>query len=107
MLVLSCYTGIRSRLSSGERVQMQLRGEIFLELEGQCVSEGVLTVRTFYGVKAQELGRSEPETLAWLMLLELVREEKGREGWSANLHRKSDRPPLLRGGLEARSTDVP
>ena len=33
---------------------------------------------TIYGSKTTELGQSPPETLAWLMMLEIVREETAR-----------------------------
>jgi len=33
---------------------------------------------TVYGSKTTEFGESPPETLAWLMMLEIVREETAR-----------------------------
>src|SRR4051812_47708440 len=43
-----------------------------------AVSDGLITVLTLYGSKTRELGQSPPETLAWLMMLELVRQEIAR-----------------------------
>jgi hypothetical protein len=40
--------------------------------------DGLITVMTVYGSKTTELGQSPPETLAWLMMLEIVREETAR-----------------------------
>ena len=72
---------------------------ITVEVQGQThsglwkVSGDTITVQTLHGSKTAQVAQSPPETLAWLMLLELVREEKAaRVGRDGVRNRRDSRP---------------
>ncbi|HWI05560.1 MAG TPA: hypothetical protein VNT52_17270 [Acidimicrobiales bacterium] len=61
------------------------RSEITVEIDGQTfsgsyeVARGIITVSTAYGRKSTQVGSTPPDTLARILLRELVQAEKGRK----------------------------